>query len=38
MTYWLDRNGYQRNSSGGYGQGGTTFEFSRILTGELAIG
>ena len=33
-----DRNGYQRNSSGGSVRAGTTFEFSRILTGELAIG
>ncbi|QWG22796.1 outer membrane beta-barrel protein [Bradyrhizobium sediminis] len=34
----FDRNGYQRNSSGGSVRAGTTFEFSRILTGELAIG
>ena len=34
----VDRNGYQRNSSGGYVRAGTSFEFSRILTGELAIG
>ena len=34
----VDRNGYQRNSSGGSVRAGTTFEFSRILTGELAIG
>jgi hypothetical protein len=33
-----DRNGYQRNSSGGSVRAGTSFEFSRILTGELAIG
>ena len=33
-----DRNGYQRNSSGGNIRAGTSFEFSRILTGELAIG
>ncbi|MDO8399513.1 MAG: outer membrane beta-barrel protein [Bradyrhizobium sp.] len=33
-----DRNGYLRNSSGGSVRAGTTFEFSRILTGELAIG
>lgn len=34
----FDRNGYQRNSSGGNVRAGTSFEFSRILTGELAIG
>ena len=35
---WLDRNGYQRNSSGGNVKAGTSFEFSRLLTGEIAIG
>lgn len=34
----VDRNGYQRNSNGGSVRAGTTFEFSRILTGELAVG
>jgi hypothetical protein len=34
----FDRNGYQRNSSGGNVRAGTSFEFSRILTGELAVG
>ncbi|CAN7498254.1 outer membrane beta-barrel protein [Bradyrhizobium sp. LjRoot220] len=34
----VDRSGYQRNSSGGSVRAGTTFEFSRILTGELAVG
>src|SRR4051794_5994842 len=34
----VDRNGYQRNSGGGSVRAGTSFEFSRILTGELAIG
>ncbi len=34
----VDRNGYQRNSSGGYVKAGTTFEFSRLLTGELSVG
>ncbi len=34
----LDRNGYERNSSGGFVKGGTSFEFSRLLTGEAAIG
>ena len=38
MTSWLDRNGYQRNSSGGYVRAGTSFEFSRLLTGEIAVG
>jgi hypothetical protein len=33
-----DRNGFQRNSSGGNVRAGTSFEFSRILTGEVAIG
>jgi hypothetical protein len=34
----FDRNGYQRNSSGGSVRAGTSFEFSRILTGEVSIG
>lgn len=34
----VDRNGYQRNSSGGNVRAGTSFEFSRLLTGEAAIG
>ena len=34
----VDRNGYQRNSSGGSVRAGTTFEFSRILIGEASIG
>lgn len=34
----VDRNGYQRNSNGGYVKAGTTFEFSRLLTGELSVG
>lgn len=33
-----DRNGYFRDSNGGYVKGGSTFEFSRLLTGEAAIG
>ena len=32
----LDRNGYARNSTGGYVKAGTSFEFSRLLTGEIA--
>jgi hypothetical protein len=34
----VDRNGYERNSNGGFIKGGTSFEFSRLLTGEAAIG
>jgi hypothetical protein len=34
----FDRNGFQRDSSGGYAKGGTSFEFSRLLTGEIAAG
>lgn len=33
-----DRAGYLRDSDGGYVKAGTTFEFSRLLTGEAAIG
>jgi hypothetical protein len=32
------QNGYLRNSDGGFVKGGTSFEFSRLLTGEVAIG
>jgi hypothetical protein len=34
----LDRNGYARDSTGGYGKAGTSFEFTRLLTGEIAVG
>jgi hypothetical protein len=34
----LDRNGYARDSSGGYVKGGTSFEFSRLLIGEVSVG
>ena len=34
----VDRNGYERNSSGGSVRAGTSFELSRLLTGEVAIG
>ncbi|WP_159007975.1 outer membrane beta-barrel protein [Bradyrhizobium sp. S69] len=34
----LDRNGFARDSTGGYAKGGTSFEFSRLLTGEIAVG
>lgn len=34
----LDRSGYQRDSSGGYAKAGTSFELTRLLTGEVSIG
>ena len=34
----VDRNGYARDSSGGYAKAGTSFEFTRLLTGEIAVG
>ena len=34
----LDRAGFRRDSSGGYAKGGTSFEFTRLLTGEIAVG
>ena len=34
----LDRAGFARDSSGGYIKAGTSFEFSRLLTGEIAVG
>ena len=34
----LDRSGYARDSTGGYFKAGTSFEFSRLLTGEIAVG
>jgi hypothetical protein len=34
----FDRNGYERDSSGGYAKAGTSFEFSQLLTGEIAAG
>ena len=33
-----DRNGFQRDSNGGYAKAGSSFEFSRLLTGEIAAG
>jgi hypothetical protein len=33
-----DRNGYFRDSNGGYARVGSSFEFSRILVGEISIG
>jgi hypothetical protein len=34
----VDRSGYQRDSNGGYGKAGTSFELTRLLTGEVSIG
>jgi len=34
----FDRSGYERDSSGGYAKAGTSFEFTRLLTGEVSIG
>jgi hypothetical protein len=34
----VDRSGYARDSNGGYAKAGTSFEFSRLLTGEISIG
>jgi hypothetical protein len=34
----LDRHGIDRNSDGGYVRAGSTFEISRILTGDIAAG
>ena len=34
----FDRSGFERDSNGGTVKAGTTFEFSRLLTGEAAIG
>jgi len=34
----FDRNGFRRDSSGGYAKAGTSFELSRLLTGEISVG
>jgi hypothetical protein len=34
----LDRAFYQRDSSGGYAKAGSSFELTRLLTGEISIG
>ncbi len=34
----IDNFGFARNSNGGYAKTGTSFEFSRLLTGEISIG
>jgi hypothetical protein len=35
---YVDNSGFARNSTGGYAKAGTSFEFTRLLTGELAVG
>jgi hypothetical protein len=35
---YIDNSGFARNSNGGYAKAGTSFEFSRLLTGEIAVG
>jgi hypothetical protein len=35
---YVDNSGYARNSNGGYARAGTSFEFSRLLTGEISFG
>jgi hypothetical protein len=34
----FDRDGFARDSTGGYAKAGTSFEFSRLLTGEVSLG
>ncbi len=34
----FDRDGYERDSNGGYAKAGSSFEFTRLLTGEISIG
>ena len=34
----FDRSGFQRDSSGGYAKAGTSFGFTRLLTGEISVG
>jgi hypothetical protein len=34
----IDNSGFARNSTGGYAKGGTSFQFSQLLTGEIALG
>jgi len=34
----FDRSGFERDSNGGYVKAGTSFEFTRLLTGEAAVG
>jgi hypothetical protein len=35
---YTDSSGYHRDSNGGYGMVGTTFELTRLLTGDIAAG
>jgi hypothetical protein len=34
----LDRDGYARDSTGGYAKAGTSFELTRLITGEISLG
>ena len=34
----VDRSGFARDSNGGYVKAGSSFEFTRLLTGEVAVG
>ena len=34
----IDNFGFARNSSGGYAKAGSSFEFTRLLTGEISLG
>ncbi len=34
----IDNSGYARNSNGGYAKAGSSFEFTRLLTGEISVG
>jgi hypothetical protein len=34
----IDRSGFMRDSQGLYGKAGTTFEFTRLLAGEMSLG
>jgi hypothetical protein len=34
----FDRSGFARDSTGGYAKAGTSFEFSRLISGELSLG
>jgi hypothetical protein len=34
----FDRDGFARDSTGGYAKAGSSFEFSRLLTGEFSLG
>lgn len=34
----FDRDGFQRDSTGGYASAGTSFEFTQLLTGEFSVG